>query len=585
MALSLPIPSPPRGASSPGAAALLAALDAEQRAAATLPDGPAQIIAPAGSGKTTTLIARLGVLLQRGVRAERICVVTFNRDAALELRQRITRRLEPALPGAASIEVRTLHALARQILLDAGDSVRLIADRTPLLRAARRRLAINRPADAPPPPDVAALDTALSAWKIERRPPQAESLPILQAYAAMLAMRGALDFDDLIVRANGLLGEREGLGRKWQARFSHVCVDEFQDVDSAQLHLVRLLAEPERNLFVVGDDDQTIYAWRLADVRRILDFGVDYPDARRVQLATNYRCPPEVVAASSRLIATNTERFAKRISAGRETPPPHQSSRRHSLARSPILALPTATPDWPDRIAALAAARATGGRHACLLARTRAELLQPMLALLRAGVPHAMSVPSLLDAGVVTTLTDALQRLPGEVPPFGPLAQLRAHRGWRRVDAADEVGDADHAAIDALLGWAAAFRSTATFLAALDRARARLASLRDPTAPIELVTVHGAKGREWELVIIIGFEEDCFPNRRALVGALDPVRALEEERRLAYVAVTRATKELALAFDPAKPSRFLAEMGLVGPGAVRLPVPHPVTARPAGSTA
>jgi DNA helicase-2/ATP-dependent DNA helicase PcrA len=267
MALSLPIHSPPRGASSPGAAVLLATLDPEQRAAATLPDGPAQIIAPAGSGKTTTLIARLGVLLQRGVGAERICVVTFNRDAALELRQRITRRLEPALAGAPSIEVRTLHALARQILLDAGDSVRLIADRTPLLRAARRRVATNRPAEAPPLPEVAALDTALSAWKIERRPPQAESLPILQAYAAMLAMRGSLDFDDLVVRANGLLGEREGLRRKWQARFSHVCVDEFQDVDSAQLHLVRLLAEPERNLFVVGDDDQTIYAWRLAEVK------------------------------------------------------------------------------------------------------------------------------------------------------------------------------------------------------------------------------------------------------------------------------------------------------------------------------
>lgn len=171
------------------------------------------------------------------------------------------------------------------------------------------------------------------------------------------------------------------------------------------------------------------------------------------------------------------------------------------------------------------------------------------------------------------------------MPPFRPLAQLRAHRGWRRFDAADEVGDADHAAIDALLGWAAAFRSTATFLAALDRARARLTSLRDASAPIELVTVHGAKGREWELVIIIGFEEDCFPNRRALIGALDPGRALEEERRLAYVAVTRATEELALAFDPAKPSRFLAEMGLAGPGAVRAPVPHPVAARPGGLTA
>src|ERR1700674_4857562 len=107
-------------------APLLDALDPEQRAAATLPDGPAQVIAPAGSGKTTTLIARLGVLLGRGVPAESIAVLTFNREAAGELGARISSRLSPLLPGADGIEVRTLHALARQVLLDAGESVHLI---------------------------------------------------------------------------------------------------------------------------------------------------------------------------------------------------------------------------------------------------------------------------------------------------------------------------------------------------------------------------------------------------------------------------------------------------------------------------
>ena len=98
--------------------AMLQRLDPEQRAAATLPDGPAQIIAPAGSGKTTTLVARLGYLMATGTPPERICVVTFNRDAALELRARITERLAPSLPGADTMEVRTLHALARQVLLE-----------------------------------------------------------------------------------------------------------------------------------------------------------------------------------------------------------------------------------------------------------------------------------------------------------------------------------------------------------------------------------------------------------------------------------------------------------------------------------
>jgi DNA helicase-2/ATP-dependent DNA helicase PcrA len=145
------------------------------------------------------------------------------------------------------------------------------------------------------------------------------------------------------------------------------------------------------------------------------------------------------------------------------------------------------------------------------------------------------------------------------------LLRLRAGRGWRRADADDAFGDDDHAALDALLGWAVGFSSAERFLAGYDAARERLVALRDPAAPIELVTVHGAKGREWSLVTIVGFEDERFPNRRALVDARDPERALEEERRLAYVALTRATRRLVLAFDPERPSRFLAEMGATGP--------------------
>jgi DNA helicase-2/ATP-dependent DNA helicase PcrA len=538
-------------AATPSVAPLLDALDPEQRAAATLPDGPAQIIAPAGSGKTTTLIARLGVLLTRGVPAERIAVVTFNREAAEELSARIATRLGPTMPGAERVEVRTLHALARQVLLDAGDPVHLVADRLPLLRAARRRVHSGRAPDAPPVPEAAELDTLLSAWKVEGRPPPDEARPALAVFADLLAARGALDFDDLVVRAVQLLERDAALRARWQGRFSHVAVDEFQDVDAAQLRMVRILAEPERNLFVVGDDDQTIYAWRLADVRRILGFSELYPDARRVQLATNYRCPPAVVAASRRLIATNAERFEKRIEAtpGRRAEP------------TAIVMMASAGHDWADRLAGLAASEAASGRGCCILARTRAELTPVALALLRAGRPHATTLPTPLEADPVRALLDAARRLPGADPPFSSLLRLRAMRRWRRGDGDDALGDDDHAAIDSLLGWAVAFGRLDRFLAAGEEVMARLALLRDPSAPIELVTVHGAKGREWPTVVVIGFEEDRFPNRRALLGATDPTRAIEEERRLGYVALTRATRRLVLAFDPARPSRFLEEMG------------------------
>ena len=528
---------------------ILDALDPEQRAAATLPDGPAQIIAPAGSGKTTTMVARLAVLLSRGVAPDGICVVTFNRDAATDLAARVSRRLTAQVPVATSIEIRTLHALARQVLLDAGEGANLVADRLPLLRAARRRVAASDPSILVP--EAGTLDTWLSAWKVEGREPPPEGRSALDGYADLLRARGAVDFDDLVVRAGELLETDPRLRLRWQSRFSHLCVDEFQDVDAAQLRLVRLLAAPQDNLFVVGDDDQTIYAWRLADVRRILRFASDYPSARRVMLATNYRCPRTIIEASAQMIAVNRERFVKPIRAPADSTP-----------GAPIRGWSTAEPDWPDAMARFAAAEDAAGRHLCFLSRTRSELTPVLLALVRAGVRHTTATPPLVDAEPVIGLVDAARGSEDRDHPFHVLRRLRAVRGWQRGSpSGDLLTDDDHAALDALLGWTAGFATVESFVAAYDAARARIASLRDPAANVELATVHASKGREWETVVLIGFEEERIPNRRSLVDAADPDRALEEERRLAYVALTRATRELILAFDPGRPSPFLAELG------------------------
>jgi DNA helicase II / ATP-dependent DNA helicase PcrA len=529
---------------------ILAALDPEQRAAAILPDGPAQIIAPAGSGKTTTMVARLAVLLSRGVEPVRICVVTFNRDAAQDLAGRVAKRLGPAVPDATSIEVRTIHALARLVLLDAGEGSNILADRLPLLRAARRRHATSDPSVALP--EASRLDTWLSAWKVEGRVPPAEAEPVLRTYEELLLARGAVDFDDLVVRAAHLLETDPTLRLRWQSRFEHVCVDEFQDVDAAQLRLVRLLAAPQDNLFVVGDDDQTIYAWRLADVRRILRFGSDYPAARRVMLATNYRCPAAVIEASARMVAVNRERFEKPIRA--------PDGVAHDLAT--IAAVSSTDPRWPQAMAQLAASEDRAGRTLCFLSRTRGELTPVLIALVGAAVRHTAAVPPIVEARPVLDLVVAARASEDDGHPFHVLRRIRAARGWDRGSpSGDLLSDDDHAALDALLGWAAAFRTVDAFVDAFAGARARIATLRDPAARVELATVHASKGREWETVVLIGFEAERIPNRRTLVDADDPNRAMEEERRLAYVAVTRATRRLILAFDPANPSPFLAEMG------------------------
>ena len=269
-------------------------------------------------------------------------------------------------------------------------------------------------------------------------------------------------------------------------------------------------------------------------------------------LATNYRCPASVIAASARMVAVNRERFAKPIRA------PSGSS----VSSNSISARSTADPSWPDAMARLAATEDAAGRSLCFLSRTRGELTPVLLALVRAGVRHTTAISPLVEASSVVEMANAARASDDRDHPFHVLRRLRTARGWDRGSpAGDLLTDDDHAAIDALLGWTTGFATTDAFLAAYDAARSRIAGLRDPEAPVELGTVHASKGREWETVVLVGFEADSMPNRRSLVDAADPDRAMEEERRLAYVALTRATRHLILAFDPARPSPFLTEMG------------------------
>jgi DNA helicase-2/ATP-dependent DNA helicase PcrA len=373
---------------------------------------------------------------------------------------------------------------------------------------------------------------------------------VVRRYLQQLAADACIDFDGLLAEALNRLRTDGALRARWQGRYHHVLVDEFQDVDGTQVELVALLAEPERNLMVVGDDDQTIYAWSLADVRRILAFPDRYPDATRIVLETNYRCPVPVVAAADRLIAVNRERVPKALRAVGTSAP----------GSEPVIQVwPLRGVGGPSRLAAAIPGWAETDRLA-VLARTRAELAPIGLALLRLGVPHVTSVPAPVDAEVVTELLDAIRNEDPGRQAFATLVGERASRGWNRGDPSDALGEEAHAALDAALGWAVGPMTIGAYLAAVAAARARLAALRDSGAPIELATVHGAKGREWPVVVVLGLEVERFPNQRSLDDAIDRDRALEEERRLAYVAVTRCRKRLILAHDPDRPSPFVAEL-------------------------
>ena len=520
----------------PSVSARLDRLTADQRAAATAPPGPVLCVAPAGSGKTTTLVARIAWLVDGGADPAAIAAITFNKVAADELGSRLDAALDPLGVAAGSVRVRTFHALGREILRDAGVDVSGLLDRAAVLPE------VDPEADAA---ERGRLDTAFSRLKLELAvdvdevaadPGAGPTARAFVAYERALAARGAIDFDDLVRLALRHLEADAGLLARWRARCRDLLVDEVQDVDRSQLRLALLLAAPANRVFLVGDDDQSIYGWRLADVRRVLALDALLPGLRRVDLAVNHRCPAPVVERAVRLIEHNRERFAKAI-------------RPRDGAPGSLVLAPDAS-DEPARTVRLIRSWPDDDGTRAILARTNRELQPAVLAALALGV--AFRAPSVRLPIDDPGLDELLERVECETDPAAPLLVRLA--AIRRA-----VAGSDLDLMTALLLWAPPFTTLADLTAAIGAVRGRLAALRRDDATLALATAHATKGAEFDHVAVVGMEAGRFPSGRAVGEATDPDRALEEERRLAYVAWTRARRSLTLSYDPAGPSPFLRE--------------------------
>jgi superfamily I DNA/RNA helicase len=231
----------------------------DQRAAATAPPGPVLCIAPAGSGKTTTLVARIAWLVATGADPARITAVTFNKRAADEMASRVDAALEPLGLAPGSVRVKTFHALGREILAEGGVAVEPLLDREAVLRdlwPEIDRTAIRRLDDAF---SRLKLDIGVTAADVGTDPEPGPIARAFLAYEQAVDDAGGLDFDDLVARSLRLLEARRSMLSRWRERCEHLLVDETQDVDRSQLRLALLLAAPANRIFLVGDDDQTIY--------------------------------------------------------------------------------------------------------------------------------------------------------------------------------------------------------------------------------------------------------------------------------------------------------------------------------------
>jgi DNA helicase-2/ATP-dependent DNA helicase PcrA len=647
---------------------ILDRLNPPQAEAVSHLSGPLLILAGAGSGKTRVLAHRVAYLIASGVKPWQIVAVTFTNKAAGEMRDRISGLIGPEAAREATIG--TFHAICARILRRDGNAIGLTrsftiydrADQVALVKAVLRRLDLDEKRFSP---------TGMLAWIGQRKDELADvataarqannyydetAARVYEAYQRQLGEDDAVDFDDLLMRTVFLFEQHPDVLARYQGRWQQINVDEYQDTNRAQYLLCRHLAAKHRNLAVVGDDDQSIYSWRGADLRNILDFEADYPDARVVKLEQNYRSTQTILDAAHSVVSRNAGRKDKRLWTDR--------------GDGTRITLFDAYNEYEEaefvarQIEKLVGAGRRGGMAALLTSRAddedgtlkygdiavayrinaQSRVLEE--ALMRFGIPYQLvggtrfyERREVKDALAYIRLARnpadrvALGRIinvPARgigaktVEELGAWAESRDASMWDAVQAAGENPNLVPRARAQLGVFADLMRGlmamvpreppSAIFDAALERSglqaavqdgsdegeerwanvmelRGHAAEFDEIAAPeglarfleevalvsdqdeleeapdrATLITLHAAKGLEFPVVFIVGMEEGLLPHRRAL----EDERELEEERRLAYVGMTRAKDRLYLVHAhhrstygvgaQADPSRFLSEL-------------------------
>ncbi len=308
----------------------LAGLNPQQREAVATTEGPVLILAGAGSGKTRVITHRIAHLISAiHVPPSAVLAVTFTNKAAGEMRARVTSLLEDlALPSAPLIS--TFHSFCVRLLRRDGDGLAPIRpgftrtfsiyddeDQLAIIKAAYKRMGLDEKAM----PYRATLSQISQAKSVKETPQEMYSksadprvtkvAAVYEEYEKALRQANALDFDDLLLESVRLLYHDEATREAWNRRLSYIMIDEYQDTNRSQYELMRLLTQRHDNVCVVGDEDQSIYSWRGADIRNILDFEKDYPNAKIIRLEQNYRSTKNILEAASVVVANNKERKGK----------------------------------------------------------------------------------------------------------------------------------------------------------------------------------------------------------------------------------------------------------------------------------
>lgn len=630
---------------------LLAGLNAGQRKAVGISEGPALVIAGPGSGKTRVLTCRVGMLVREHyVPPYRIMAVTFTNKAAREMRDRLKSLIGDMVNQLA---IGTFHANCARILRRDGQALGLpnnfnIFDRDDQMKVVRqaiKELNLDDKRFAP-----RAVLSAISQAKSELTTPERYKAKtywhevagrIYQHYDELLAANDALDFDDLLMKTALLLRQVPEVLSKYQQRYLHILVDEFQDTNAAQYELLGLLAKEHRNLFVVGDEDQSIYSWRGADSRHVSRFRQDYPEAQVILLERNYRSTQTILDVANAVISRNIQRTQKHLHTEREGGVRILARETYNESEESAFVI--------EEIERLVKAKECELGDVAVMYRTNAQSRAIEDAFIVHGMPYKLvgatrfyerrEIRDVLaylrvihnphDNISLMRIINVPTRTIGNSTMAG-LSELAAHKGipmYEAIQVLQEDPSASSISVrgrKALLNFSQfmdkliTMKSEVNVVELIDRLLLvsgyeryirdgtpegeerweNILELRNVAAeyaylPVEaaltvfleevslvsdvdnltetndlptLLTLHAAKGLEFGTVFIVGMNEGLLPHNRSI----EDMDAIEEERRLCYVGITRAKDHLYLlhtfkrtqygSTEFSEPSRFLADI-------------------------
>lgn len=616
-------------------------LNPAQAAAVETLSGPLLILAGAGSGKTKTLTHRIANLIAHGTPPSQILAVTFTNKAAREMRQRLWQLLNqesdnsPEPPRSFMPYMGTFHSICVRILrleylaanLDSNFVIYDTDDQVSLIKQSIKKLKIDD--KTLKPKNIQSIisrcknngETPADYAKTAYYSSQKSIAKIFAHYETIKRESAALDFDDLLLEVVQLFATHPEIRNRWQQRFSHILIDEYQDTNHVQYQLIKYLVNVKRNICVVGDDWQSIYSWRGADFTNILNFERDFPGAKVIKLEQNYRSTGNILAASQQIISHNKTRTTKNLFTEASDGKPlvfeattDESAEANWVARQILSRLVQGHHYSDFAVLYRTNAQSYAFEKAFLLAKIPYKIIggvrfydrkevKDVLALLKlllnpkdrislervaknilSGI-GAASLQKVFDFLEQGTLTDP--KLPDLLSAKAKSALVRLQRYLQSIDLAaapqfivdstlrffdfqtilndgTPSGEERFNNLVTLAGNASDYETLADFLA--DAALMSSADENSAKNSVTLMTLHASKGLEFPVVFLTGLEEGLFPSLRS-----DDPDEIEEERRLAYVGMTRAMQELCLTYahsrysfggrNYALPSRFLTELG------------------------